>query len=260
MANQLPITVAVAALPADFDGTPMELAEAIAERLTLSSQETFAIFVKSTTEPASNVGLWFDPVNKVWKEWDDEEGRYVEQEYTPDQIKAGKLGVNGAVNISARGKLFHPDYPTVLFNRSEVGVQVTDPYTTSTGTAFSFDKCIPVRMVGPGHADASGGVYPIISPNADGYAYVLVNARILNDSPDVDALCVFIELNDSGVYSVLQAISSDDAGNQIGTGFRRLLIAVTDSIKFFVAPSDGTGAIASSVTCRVELDVMAING
>lgn len=259
MSTPLPLTFAVAAIP-EGNYTPTQLAALIASRLTASSGETFAIFVTSTTEPTSNVGLWFDPVNMVWKSWDDDAGAYREIQYSAANIKAGNLGTLGAVNTSVRGKLFHPDYPAVLFNANEVGVQTTDPYTTSTGTAFSFDKCIPVRMVGPGHADAASGVYPIICPNADGYAFIQFNVRIIDDSPDTDLLCVFMELNDSGVFTALQAIDSNDSGNQLGTGFRRLLISVTDSIKFYAAPSDGTGLIGSSVTCRIELDFMAING
>jgi hypothetical protein len=177
-----------------------------------------------------------------------------------DKVQAGNLGTLGAVNISTLGKRFHPDYPTVLFNNSEFGTQTSDPYTTGTGTAFSFTKPIAVRFVGPGHADAGGGLYPILCPYASGYATILFNARILNDAPNVDELCVFIELNDSGVYTALQALDSNDANNQLGTGFRKLLIAVTDSVKFYCAPSDGTGAIPVSVTCRVELDVLAVNG
>ena len=50
-------------------------------------------------------------------------------------------------------------------------------------------------------------VYPILRPNADGYAYIQFNARIISDTPDVDALCVFMELNDSGTYTALQAVS-----------------------------------------------------
>ena len=259
MSTAVPLTFQVAALPAG-NYTPSQLAAAIAERLTASSGETFAIFVTSTTEPTSNVGMWFDPVNLVWKAWDDDLGSYVATQIPAEKVQAGRLGLLGAVHLSANGKRFHEDYPDVLFNNSTFDTKTSDPYTSGTGTAFSFTLPIPVRFVGPGHADAGGGLYPIICPDPEGYVTILFSARIIGDAPDVDALCVFVELNDSGVFTAIQAISSNDAANQIGSGFRKLLISVTDSVKFYCAPCDGTGAIGSSVTCRVELDVLAVNG
>lgn len=257
--NALPLSFSVAALPSG-NYTPQQLAAAIAARLVASTGESFAIFVMSTTEPASNVGLWFDPVNLVWKVWDDDSGSYVASQVPAESIQAGKLGTLGAIHLSTNGKRFHEQFPNILFANATFDAKTSDPYVTGTGTGFSFTLPIPVRFVGPGHADAGGGLYPIICPDADGFATILFSARIIGDSPDVDVLTVFVELNDSGVFSVLQAIASDDAGNQVGNGFRKLLINIADSVKFYCAPCDGSGDIPVSIACRVELDVLAVNG
>lgn len=257
--NALPLTFSVAAIPAG-NYTPQQLAAAIASRLVASTGESFAIFVMSTTEPASDVGPWLDPVNIVWKVWDDGTGNYQPIQIPAEAIQAGKLGTLGAIHLSRNGKRFDEQFPNVLFANSTFGAQISDPYTTGTGTGFSFTKPIPVRFVGPGHADAAGGLYPIICPDAEGFATILFSARIIGDVPDVDFLTVFVELNDSGVFAVLQAVASEDAGNQVGNGFRKLLINIADSVKFYCAPCNGSGDIPVSIACRVELDVLAVNG
>ena len=79
MANALPLSIQMGALPLNFQGTPQEIGDAIAARLTLVAQQSFALFVTGAAEPFSNVGPWLDtgtsPVG-VWKNWDDVTGSY----------------------------------------------------------------------------------------------------------------------------------------------------------------------------------------
>lgn len=79
MSNSLPITIRMGALPLNFHGTPQEIGDAIAARLTIVAQQSLALFVTGAAEPFSDVGPWLDtgtsPIG-VWKNWDDVTGRY----------------------------------------------------------------------------------------------------------------------------------------------------------------------------------------
>jgi hypothetical protein len=72
----LPITITMASLPVGFRGTPQQLADAIAERLQLVTQQTFALFSVGATEPTSDVGPWAKD-GSTWYYFDSETGAYV---------------------------------------------------------------------------------------------------------------------------------------------------------------------------------------
>lgn len=71
----LPLTITLARLPVGFVGTPQELADAIAERLQITTQQVFALFSVGATEPATNVGPWAKNGNQ-WFYFDDDTGSY----------------------------------------------------------------------------------------------------------------------------------------------------------------------------------------
>lgn len=84
--NILPLSVIIAKLPPGFDGTPQELADAIAERIQVVTQQSFALFVTGSTEPSSDVGPWLkDGIS--WYYFDDDAGSYL-----PMVIPASALG------------------------------------------------------------------------------------------------------------------------------------------------------------------------
>ena len=62
----LPLTISMAALPPNMAFTPQNLADAIAARLTIETQQTFALFVSGSTEPSSNVGPWLKDGTEWW--------------------------------------------------------------------------------------------------------------------------------------------------------------------------------------------------
>jgi len=82
----LPITVTMASLPVGFKGTPQQIADAIAERLTLTTQQVFALFFVGATEPSYDVGPWAKNGNS-WYYWDSDTG-----DYQPFVIPQGSLG------------------------------------------------------------------------------------------------------------------------------------------------------------------------
>lgn len=76
--NVLPFVIRMGALSPNFQGTPQELADAIAERLEILSQNQFAIFTRGAVEPASDVGPWMDETSTIglWKAYNYVTGRY----------------------------------------------------------------------------------------------------------------------------------------------------------------------------------------
>ena len=74
--NYLPLTITVAALPVGWTGTPQELAEALAERIQIATQESFARFTVGATEPESDIGPWAKD-GKTWYYFDSVTGAYI---------------------------------------------------------------------------------------------------------------------------------------------------------------------------------------
>jgi hypothetical protein len=74
--NQLPFTITLAALPVGWTGTPQELADALAERIQIVTQESFAVFTVGATEPSSDIGPWAKD-GKTWYYFDSETGAYI---------------------------------------------------------------------------------------------------------------------------------------------------------------------------------------
>ena len=66
------------ALPLNFQGTPQQFADAIAERLSIVTQQALALFAAGSTEPPFNVGPWLDQSSSIgiWKGFDFTSGRY----------------------------------------------------------------------------------------------------------------------------------------------------------------------------------------
>lgn len=66
------------ALPLTIQGTPQQIADAIAARLSIVTQQSLALFVTGSTEPASDSGPWLDTSTTigVWKAWDATLGNY----------------------------------------------------------------------------------------------------------------------------------------------------------------------------------------
>jgi hypothetical protein len=82
----LPITIQMGALPPTVNWTPQQLADAIVARMSLQTQQTFALFVTGSTEPSSNDGPWLKNGTEWWV-WSDTAGAYV-----PITVPAESLG------------------------------------------------------------------------------------------------------------------------------------------------------------------------
>jgi hypothetical protein len=99
-------------------------------------------------------------------------------------------------------------------------------------------------MVGPGNADNAS--YPIASPNDSGELNLIFYAKI---SGYTGAICIYYRKNLSGSFLPLAAEDSDDAGSAKIQGIPITIYgaAQTDKFEFFVAPCNGSGAVASAV-------------
>lgn len=84
--STLPLNIEMGALPANALWTPQQLGDAIAERLRITTQQTFALFVSGSTEPSSNVGPWLKNGTE-WYVWSDILGAY-----EPITIGSASLG------------------------------------------------------------------------------------------------------------------------------------------------------------------------
>lgn len=78
MATNLPISFAVSPLPANFKGSPNDLSQAIAARLTLATQDQLALFVNGPAAPTSDSGPWIKN-GQTWYVWDVGTGAYIPQ-------------------------------------------------------------------------------------------------------------------------------------------------------------------------------------
>ena len=84
--NKLPISIQMGALPPNVRWTPQQLADAIVERLSLVTAQSFALFVSGSTAPSSNVGPWLKNGTEWWV-WSDALGAY-----EPITINQASLG------------------------------------------------------------------------------------------------------------------------------------------------------------------------
>lgn len=66
------------ALPLTIQGTPQQIADAIAARLSVVTQQSLALFVSGTTEPASDSGPWYNTTTEpgVFYGWSNVLGNY----------------------------------------------------------------------------------------------------------------------------------------------------------------------------------------
>lgn len=77
MANTIPITIQMGALPPQVRATPQQLADMMVARMSLVTAQTFALFVSGSTAPLSNAGPWFNTNTNSWWVWSDTDGAYI---------------------------------------------------------------------------------------------------------------------------------------------------------------------------------------
>jgi microcystin-dependent protein len=127
-------------LPENFCGTAQELANAIAARLVISSNQASANIVAGADAPQSNVGIWFKDCQTLYV-WDDNTGSYVPMPFpTIAAVETGMVQAwAGTIANIPQGYLLcdgsavlASDYPALY---GIIGTQ----YGTGGGCAGSFN-------------------------------------------------------------------------------------------------------------------------
>lgn len=174
-------------------------------------------------------------------------------------LSAGKVtaGDLQAVNLGYSGRLFNPAYPNNKYRATVFHTVFAASYTWNSGLAYGFNHHPGLVAYGPGHASWGLANTAHMSPDTEGRQFVQIQGRLLGYT---GLIAVYYRKNGAGQYNVLAARSAADAGDAI-LDCQRLLTGLlpTDSLEFFVAPSDGNGNIGANVTCQYQLDVVFNN-
>lgn len=120
MSNQLPITIQCSALPPQVRWTPQQLADGIAQRLTLVTAQSFALFVSGATAPLTNVGPWFNTNTNSWWVWSNTAGAYVPEPipYPGNYPARATPSVVQSVDVDNAKHLLN--FPTIIINEGTV--------------------------------------------------------------------------------------------------------------------------------------------
>jgi hypothetical protein len=87
--NVLPLYLRFSSLPLNFQGTPQELADAIADGLEILAAQQFALFQRGSSEPSSDNGPWMDTSSTIgmWKAFNYVTGHYEPMALDPLSLK-----------------------------------------------------------------------------------------------------------------------------------------------------------------------------
>jgi len=135
MANNLPIQIVMSALPPQVRWTPQQLGDAIAQRLSLQTAQSFALFVSGSTAPLSNVGPWFNTSTNTWWVWSNTDGAYVPEPiaYPSNYPARATPAVVQSVPVNNAKHLL--DFPTIIIN--EGGAYVASRYTAQVDGIYA---------------------------------------------------------------------------------------------------------------------------
>lgn len=162
------------ALPLTIQGTPQQIADAIAARLSIVTQQSLALFVTGSTEPASDSGPWLDTSTTigVWKAWDATLGnyqpmpvadatlKYIVSTATPDPavyqlwVRLSVAGKAEGVSTYYNGA-WHDVYEDVIATLTALSANVFTPYgaagsvltSNGPGVAPSWNAGLPVGAI-----------------------------------------------------------------------------------------------------------------
>jgi hypothetical protein len=175
------------------------------------------------------------------------------------ELTAQNLAVTGNLtgwNFGIANRLFHPTYNTKFFRSVDFGTSFADGQIFGAGNCLSgaYAGATPVIAYAPGAAGwTSGGL--TACPDSDNKVRVQIQGRLIGYT---GAILIYGQVN-SGVPFALAARSSEDGGNSYIDASRILTgIALTDTVKIFVAPAAGDGTIVPA-TCRYEIDCTFYN-
>jgi hypothetical protein len=250
MANNLPITLQMGALPPQVRWTPQQLAEAMIQRMSLVTQATFALFVTGSTEPSSNVGPWLKNGTEWWV-WSNTAGAYVPITIEPQSLGyyIGSTEPDPAVyqfwiETTVGGA---PVSLNIYYNGAWTSVGVNGEYLASTvleasGVALvpSTPKTVTSITLTPGDWDVSGVVLfqAVGACNFyDGYTLPLTGSISLSNNA--------LGGVDAGGDAFTQALNANGIDYTVVTPIRRISVA-TSTVVYLVAGPSGFSTDANA--------------
>lgn len=232
--NALPLTITMVRLEPDFDGSPQEIADAIAAGLTIVAQQAFALFVTGSTAPSTDVGPWAKDGN-TWYYFDAEEGEYV-----PFLVPTSRLGYQISVDQPTDSEV------NVWFELSDGGIPL----------AINF------------RAPGSGGNF--LSPyylKTEVYTQAEVNAIAAGFTAQLAALTpkpVFVAKNaqnftgNAAATKIVYEVVLVDEDNLFNTGTSRFTADVDGLYRFMVRVQ---WAVSAGAPTGIQLQIqLYING
>lgn len=217
MANSLPITIQMAALPPQVRWTPQQLGDAIAARLSLVTAQTFALFVAGSTAPLSNVGPWLKD-GTTWYVWYDSLGAYAPAQVVPTVTYAARA-------IPAVAQTIPVDTAKHIVNFS---TEVFDPENAFAASRYTAE--------------------------VDGFYAFGCNLRVDNDGGVAASMAMRLELWKNG--SSLVASSGSNVPSPVSSawfpnlGYQLIQLAAGDYIEAYLTAEDGTNS--GDVEVQVE--------
>lgn len=274
MADPLPVSFEVAAFPPSESYTPQEFADALAERLSLVSQQDFALFVTGSVEPSSDVGPWlkdgiewwvWDTVNGNYKPIEINQGslKYIISQATPDtgvyQVWYKLDGSNVPQSIYVNvGGTWTDAIAGLYYNKTQVYTQAQT--NTAIATAIGSIPTPPGTSLHPGvsttsgQTEAAGPSYHAIA----GFSYVapVTGAYLVSASIQVDDsgmvlsdVTVFIRPTVNGVTAGAGGFDSGNtpSGSRWNPRFCELVSAnAGETISAEFSPDSPSGSAAVS--------------
>lgn len=221
--NTLPITIQMSALPPSVKWTPQQLGDAIAERLSLVTAQTFALFVTGSTAPLYDAGPFLKD-GLTWYVWDSVTGSYILEPRPPEAhypVRATPSVVQSVPVDNAKHKL---DFPVIVINEGSV-------YVASKYTA-------PV----------------------DGVYAVGCNLQVDNDSAVAALLDMQLQVWKNGATFMTGAgcaVASPPGSRWYpNLGYQLIQLSAGDYIEMFLHAQDGTNTGAVDVSTNSYFNVM----
>lgn len=223
MSNNLPIQIVMSALPPSVRWTPQQLGDAIAQRLSLQTQQEFALFVTGSTAPTSNVGPWLRD-GLTWYVWDDVSGSYILEPRPPESHYPARATPSVVQSVSVDNTKHKINFQTIVINEGS-------PYIASKYTA-------PV----------------------DGVYAVGCNLQVDNDTGVAASMDLQLQVWKNGSTFMTGAgcaVASPPGSRWYpNLGYQLIQLNAGDYIELFLHAQDGTNTGAVEISTNSYLNVM----
>jgi len=235
-ANALPLTISVGPLPVGVRTDPQGLADAIAQRIEIVAQQTYALFTTGGTEPSSDLGPWAKD-GQTWYYFNSDTG-----DYKPFVIPQESLGYQISVDeptadaINVWFQIDSSGLPIAIKTKSTQGGSIvwTSAYylkteTLSTGE-IQLEIATQIRWAARAKPNldqtiAIDGAYHKMTMNAETIdpngAYTEVDSRYIAQVDGIYLACGALHFDDVTGTPAGMEINVDVWANGVTTGINK---------------------------------------